>query len=65
MQSFCNNKLTFIIIALLQMFFVRLKPVSEPPVHEHMQRKEHVSQTLPWVGLQCVIVAFSDHTQIL
>ena len=42
MQAFCNNKLFFIITTQLQMFLVGFKAVSEPPVPEHVQRKEYV-----------------------
>ena len=45
MQVICNNKLFFIISTQLQIS-CRFKAVSEPPVPEHMQRKEHVFQAL-------------------
>ena len=42
MEAFCNNKLFFITSTQLQMFLVDFKAVSEPPVPQHVQRKEHV-----------------------
>ena len=47
MQAFCNNKL-FVLLSVLscKCFLVGFKAVSEPPVPEHVQRKEHVFQAL-------------------
>ena len=42
MQAFCNNTLFFIISIQLQIFSVSFKAVTETPVPEHVQRKEHV-----------------------
>ena len=42
MQAFCNNISTFYDGYSL----VGMKAVSKPPVHEHVQREEHVSQAL-------------------
>ena len=47
MQAFCNNKLTFYIqYSAANVFSFGFKAVSEPPVPEHVQRKEHIFQEL-------------------
>ena len=46
METFCKNKLFFIASTQLQMFLVGFKAVNEPPVPQHVQRKEHVFQAL-------------------
>ena len=46
MEAFCNNKLFFITNTQLQMFPVGFEAVNEPPVPQHVQRKEHVFQAL-------------------
>ena len=47
MQAFCNSKLFFLLSVLsCKCFLVSFKAVSETPVPEHVQRKEHVFQAL-------------------
>ena len=44
MEAFCNNNL--FLLPVLSCFIVDFKAVNEPPVPQHMQRKEHVFQAL-------------------
>ena len=47
MEAFCNNKLLFFLPVLsCKCFLVSFKAVNEPPVPQHVQRKEPVLQAL-------------------
>ena len=47
MQAFCNNKFNFLLSVIsFNRFLGDFNAVSEPPVTQHLQRKEHVFQTL-------------------
>ena len=66
MQAFCNNKLTFLLSVLsCKCFLVGFKAVSEPPVCQQVQGKEHVFQslTLEWtwdLNENCIIVIHNE-----
>ena len=46
MEAFCNNKLILLPVLSCKCFLVGFKAVNEPPVPQHVQRKEHVFQAL-------------------
>ena len=46
MEAFCNNKLFLLPVLSCKCFHVGLKAVNEPPVTQHVERKEHVFQAL-------------------
>ena len=65
METFCDNKLFFISSTQLLMFSSGFKAVNEPPVPQHVQRKEHVFQALTpeqtWdLNKNCIIVICDD-----
>ena len=64
MEAFCNNKLFLLPVLSCKSFLVGFKIVNEPPVPRHVQRKEHVLQTLTleltWdLNKNCIIVTVS------
>ena len=46
MEAFCDNKLFLLPLLSCKCFLVGFKAVNDPPVPEHVQRKEHVFQAL-------------------
>ena len=61
MEAFCNNKLFLLLVLSCKCFLVGFKAVNEPPVPQHVQRKEHVFQALTleyaWdLNKNCIIV---------
>ena len=61
MEAFYNNKLFLLPVLSCKRFLVSFKAVTEPPVPQHVQRKEHVFQALTleltWdLNTNCIIV---------
>ena len=46
MEAFCDNKLFLLPLLSCKCFIAGFKAVNEPPVPQHVQRKEHVFQAL-------------------
>ena len=61
MEAFSNNKYFLIQVLNCKCFLVSFKAVNEPPVPQHVQRKEHVFQALTLektldLNKNCIIV---------